>query len=280
VGGATDRGYLAPGGYGGGLGRSNSERGRGGGQIVVETRRGHSRTRSEYDQPRSKKYYPDDDAYSNYSISSYGGGDSRDHSRPHSRLRAARHSRTPSCGSGDSYDDGDRYAIAPYRPSKQEEELTAKLQEVQKQLEKVQVDAEKKRLQETSARLEKERTEEIERKVLQKVEEQKRKEEEKRLAEQRKVEEEKKRIEEAARKLLQEQAAEAAAAKEAAEKKRKEIEDIVAAERKKYDEAKQGKKTYTRFSKTHLCKEALEERSIEFTEEVSLYPSICLRGAN
>jgi len=271
-----DHHYLAPGGYGGkSLSRSNSERGRDRGHIVVEGRRGgHSRSRSEkvyYDAPpRNKKYYIDDDGYSEYSNSSYGGGDSRGHSRSHSRHQ--RHSRTPSCASGDSaYDD--RYAVGVYnpgRPSRQEEELTEKLKEVQKQLERVQVDAEKKRMQDEQQRLEKLRSQEIERKVQEQLQIQKKKEEEKARRDKEAFEAEKKRIADAAKKLLDEQAAAAAKAREEEERKKREIQAIVDAERAKYAAASSGKKTYTRFSKTHLCKEALEERGIPFTEEVSL----------
>ncbi|KAF8542122.1 hypothetical protein BDD12DRAFT_803206 [Trichophaea hybrida] len=269
--------YLAVGGYGGkSLSRSNSERGRDRGHIVVEGRRGgHSRSRSEkiyYDaEPRKKQYYIDDDGYSIGSGSSYGG-DSRDRSRPASRHH--RHSRTPSCASGDSaYDD--RYSVGVYngggRPSRQEEELTEKLKEVQKQLERVQVDAEKKRMQDEQQRLEKLRSQEIERKVQEQLLIQKKRDEEKAKKEKEQFEAEKRRIAEAAKKLLDEQAAAAAKAKEEDERKKREIQAIVDAERAKYAAASSGKKTYTRFSKTHLCKEALEERGIPFTEEVEYF---------
>ena len=68
--------------------------------------------------------------------------------------------------------------------------------------------------------------------------------------------------------MLDEQAAKAEAARQAKAAEDAKIAAAVAAEREKYTAAQQGKKTYTRFSKVHLCKEALEERDIPFTEEV------------
>jgi hypothetical protein len=229
--------------------------------------------------PRRKKYYiDDDDAYSAYSGSSYGGAgaaDSRGHSRGHSRSHSRRrhHSRTSSCDSRGSYEDDDRYAVGLYRPrketkpSKLEEELTKQLQDVQKKLEKVQVDAEKKRMEDVQAQLEKQRSLEIERKVAEQLRVQKQKEAEAEKRRQAELEAEKRRIADAARQLLDQQAAAAAAAKAEEDKKKAEIEAILQAERAKYQAAQQGKKTYTRFSKAHLCKEALEERNIPFTEE-------------
>jgi hypothetical protein len=254
-----DRGsYLAPGGYG-----VVSDRGR----VMVEDsgRRSRRQSRGKYYEPK-KKYYIDDDAYSNYSTSSYGG-ESRDHSRSHSRHRR-NHSRTPSRESDDSFDE--RYGVARYRPSRQEEELTSKLKEVQRQLERVQVDAEKKRLEDEQAKMEKLRNQEIEKKVAEQLIVQKKKEEDKARAEKEALEREKKRIAEAAKKLLDEQAAAAAAKKAADAAKKAEIQAIIDQERQKYTAAQSGKKTYTRFSKTHLCKEALEERGIPFTEEASV----------
>jgi len=270
---AGERVYLAPGGYGG-LGRSGSERGRrSGGQVVVESRRALSRPR---DKQYRTKYYIDGDNYSQYSGSSYGGaGDSRDHSRDHSRHRR-HHSRTSSCASNESYDD--RYAVGLYRPSRQEEALTDKLKEVQKQLEKVQVDAEKKRMQDEQVRLEKLREQEIERKVHEQIKIQRRKEEDKERKEKEKMEAEKRRIADAAKQLLDQQAAAAAAKdKEAADLKMK-IDAALQEERSKYNAAQSGKKTYTRFSKVHLCKEALEERGIPFTEEVG-FPFTSIQSA-
>ena len=290
---AGERNYLAPGGYSSKpLGRSLSERGRDRGQALVEAPRRRSRARSGgiYPDPPPhprKKYYIDDDGYS-HSGSSYGGaGDSRDHSRDQSRHRHYNaHSRTPSCGSTDSrYDD--RYALAyPQRPSKMEEELTGKLKEVQRQLERVQVDAEKKRMLDEQQRLERQREVEIERKVKEQMQLEKRKEAERAKKEKDALEAEKRRIAEAAKKLLEEQAAAVKKQKEEEDRKKAEIKAIVEAERQKYAAASSGKKTYTRFSKTHLCKEALEERNIPFTEEVCpptllpaaiINPDFCLK---
>jgi len=234
--------------------------------MVEEGRRSRRQSRGKYYEPK-KKYYIDDDAYSNYSTSSYGG-DSREPSRSHSRHRR-NHSRTPSRESDDSYDE--RYGITRYRPSRQEEELTSKLKEVQRQLERVQVDAEKKRLEDEQVKMEKLRNQEIEKKVAEQLIVQKKKEEDKARAEKEALEKEKKRIAEAAKKLLDEQAAAAAAKKAADVAKKAEIQAIIDQERQKYTAAQSGKKTYTRFSKTHLCKEALEERSIPFTEEAEYF---------
>lgn len=258
--------YLAP--SGGHPHRSNSERGR----VMVESsgrsRSRHSRSQSGklyYQEPKKTYYIDDHDGDSAYSGSSYGG-DSRDHSRSHSRHRGS-HSRASSCASNESYDS--RYAVQTYhRPSRQEEELTSKLKEIQKQLEKVQVDADKKKLNDQQARQEKLRNEEIERKVQEQIKIQRQKDEDAARAQAAAIEAEKKRITEAAKKLLEEQAAAAAAKKAEEDKRQAEIQAIVDKERAKYNEAQQGKKTYTRFSKVHLCKEALEERNIPFTEEL------------
>ncbi|KAI5780544.1 hypothetical protein EDC01DRAFT_723447 [Geopyxis carbonaria] len=246
----------------GGLHRSQSDRGR----ILVE------------DRGRRNKTYHEDD-YSAYK--------SREHSRPpRSRSRRRRdHSRTPSWASGasgESYDDRESRdsrggGLVKYnnnnnnnnnnKPSRQEEELNKKLKLVQEQLEKVQVDAERKRLEEQQKAVEAQRNAEIERKVQEQL----------KLAEHQKIEKERKdrealeaeraRIATAARKLLEEQAAAAAAAAAAKKAEEDKIAAIIEGERRKYASAQQGKTTYTRFSKVHLCKEALEERKIPFSEE-------------
>jgi hypothetical protein len=281
---ANGRRYLAVGGYNkSSLGRSNSERGRESrerGQIVVESsRRGHSRSRSDqkayhYDvaqrAPR-KKYYHDDDNYSTYSgTSSYGHNDSRGHSRSVSRHRPRQaHSRSSSRGSSDFHDD--RYSVEPYlKPSRAEEELVEKLKDVQLKLDKVQQMTEKRRLEESKKNSEKAMNEEIERKVQEQIKKQKQADEDAARKQKEALEAERQRIADAAKKLLEEQAAAMKKKQEAEEAEKKRLQEIIEAERAKYQAASMGKKTYTRFSKTHLCKEALEERSIPFTEEVSL----------
>jgi multidrug efflux pump subunit AcrA (membrane-fusion protein) len=131
-------------------------------------------------------------------------------------------------------------------------------------------------MQDEQARLEKLRAQEIERKVQEQLQIQKQKELEKERKEKEKLESEKKRIADAAKQLLEQQAAAAAAAKAAKEKEeahlKAQIDAALQVERSKYNAAQSGKKTYTRFSKAHLCKEALEERGIPFTEEVGVSP--------
>jgi hypothetical protein len=144
------------------------------------------------------------------------------------------------------------------------------------QLEQVHSENDKKRKEDEAARLEKERTAEIERKVTEQLEKQRKKEAEKAAAEKKRVEAEKARIAEEARKLLEAQQAAERRRKEEEEKKKKEIQDIIDKERQKFEAERRGmmvaapqpRKTYTKFSKVHLCREALEERQISFTDEV------------
>jgi hypothetical protein len=263
--------YLDPNGYS--VHRSNSERGR----VKVEPnhrpRSRHGRSHSGkvyYQEPQTTTYFIEDNE-SVYSGSSYV--DSRDNSRSHSRHRGS-HSRASSCASTDS---ADRYAVTAYnhRPSRQEEELTAKLKEIQKQLEKVQVDADRKKLNDDQAKLDKLRTEEIERKVKEQMKIQRQKEDEEARAKAAAIEAENKRIMEAAKKLLDEQTAAAAAKKAEEEKKQAEINALMEKAKAKFEEQhaiqilNQPKTTYTRFSKAYLCKEALEEARIAHTEDVS-----------
>jgi len=133
------------------------------------------------------------------------------------------------------------------------------------------VAAEKTQLQQREAELEKQRNAEIERKVREQLEVAKAREAEKERREREAQEAEKARIAAAAKKLLDEQQAAAAAAKAAEDLEKAKIQAIIDAERSKYTAAQQGKKTYTRFSKAHLVKEALEERGIPYTEEADYF---------
>lgn len=254
--------YLNPGGYG--VHRSNSERRRG--NISVEQpRRGRS-------QSFTRKVYYDDDGYSAYSGSSYG---SREPSRSRSRSRhAVTHHRSPSFGSEYNSEDGyGEYEITrrvAQRPSPHEEELARQLEAVQLQLEKVQEGEKKRQMEEEQRRLERLRNEEIERKVDEQIARRKREDEEKARAEAAAMEAERQKIEKAARELLEEQARMAAAAKAAEAAEAAKIAAIVEDTKKKILSAQEGKKTFTRFSKIHLCREALDERKIPYTEDVSV----------
>jgi len=159
----------------------------------------------------------------------------------------------------------------PHRPSAQEEELSRKLEQVQIQLAQVQKDSEKKKMEEEQAKLEQLRTEEIERKVREQMEKERQFQMMKAEEERKAIEDEKKRIAEAAQRFLEEKAAAEAAAKAAAEAEQAKIMKIVNDTKQQYEAAAAGRKTYTRFSKAHLCKEALDERGINYTEEADSF---------
>ncbi|KAL0633723.1 hypothetical protein Q9L58_007392 [Maublancomyces gigas] len=252
------------------LSRSNSERNRPPVYVSVaaEGRGRHGRSTSVgpqyyYDDAGKKHAY----AGSVYSNSSFG---SRGHSRSQSK---ARHSRSPSCGSCDSFEDhhhsNNQYsgAMAPYNPKK--EDLSEQLRRVQLQLEQVHAETDKRKKEEENVKLEKLRTEEIERKVTEQLLLQRKKEADAAAAAKKKADDERARIEAEAQKLLDARAAKEKAAKEAEEADKKRIQAIIDQERAKYEALSQGRRTYTKFSKVHLCKEALDERNIAYTEEVS-----------
>lgn len=209
-------------------------------------------------------------AGSDYSNSSY---QSRNHSRSHSR---ARHSRSPSCNSCDSLDDHhhDQYAVAPYR--KGENDLSEQLRKVQLQLEAVHAESDKRKKEEEHAKLEKLRNEEIERKVAEQLQLQRKKEADAAAEAKRKADAERARIQAEAQKLLQEREAAEKAKKAAEEAEKQKIQAIIDQERQKYEAMNRGRRTYTKFSKVHLCKEALDERNIAYTEEVRFNLSIHL----
>lgn len=249
--------------------RSNSDRSRTRPVYVeVATSRGRGgrspSVGANYYYEGHKKVYRDGSVYSG---SSYNG--SREHSRSHSRVRG-RQSRSPSCDSCGSYEDN-RVGY----PRNYEDDLSEQLRKVQMQLEQVHTENDKKRKEEEAARIEKLRNAEIERKVTEQLNMQRKKEAEKLAEEKRRAEDERKRIADAAKKLLEEQQA----AKMAMELKQKEEKERIdrlvqqgLEEQKRIMglEPKPQRRTYTKFSKVHLCREALEERQISFTEEVSL----------
>lgn len=168
--------------------------------------------------------------------------------------------------------------MAPYRPKAHEENLSEQLRKVQMQLDQVHAEADKQKKEKEIATLEKLRTEEIERKVTEQLQLQRKKEADIAAAEKKKASEERARIEAEAHKILEERAAKAEAKKVAEEAEKAKIQAIIDQERAKYEAMHQGRRTYTKFSKVHLCKEALDERGIAYTEEVSASYTISPNG--
>jgi len=149
--------------------------------------------------------------------------------------------------------------------------LSKKLEQVQLQLAQVQKDSEKKKIEEEQAKLEQLRTLEIERKVKEQLEMERMREMQRQEDERRAMEEEKRRIEMAAQRFLEEKTRAENAAKAAQEEEQAKIMSIVNDTKRQYEAAAAGRKTYTRFSKAHLCKEALDERGIGYTEETDSF---------
>ncbi|KAF8440114.1 hypothetical protein BGX38DRAFT_1318290 [Terfezia claveryi] len=162
--------------------------------------------------------------------------------------------------------------MVPWQPqvviSPEQEELNKKIAELQLELKKSKEESEK--IEKTKAEVEAQRKKEAELKEAVK------REIDARAAAEQKAKEaaaaEQARIQEQARKLLEAQEA----AKKAAEEKDKEekakveklVEERIAAENQKNQAVMLDlrKPTHTKFSKTHLCKEALDERKISYTE--------------
>lgn len=190
-------------------------------------------------------------------------------------------------------------AMVPWQaqaPPHPQDELAQKINELQLELKKSKEEAEKIRIQKEQEELRKKKEEELRIAVEKKLEADRKAAEEARKAEELKKAE----IEAAAAKLLEDQRKAAEAAKIAEELKRAEIEAAAAkliedqkkaAEAKALEEQKKAemaaatammldlrKPTHTKFSKTHLCKEALDERKISYTENVrSFHPFLsCL----
>ncbi|KAG0133577.1 hypothetical protein HOY82DRAFT_260537 [Tuber indicum] len=265
-------GHLAIGQQG--VSRSNSERSRNR-HVYVEVAR--SGTRGRRSPSQGTGYYYNSKVYkegSTYSNSSYG---SQTHSRSHSKVRG-RHSRSSSCDSCDSADPTG-YEVGFHGPdghhhNKELASLTKHLRNVELQLEKVRAESESKKQAEENARLEKLRTEEIERKVSEKMMLQRKHEVEAAERKKRQEEEERRRIDDAAKRLLEEKER-AAREREQEEKRKKEEIDarvragLMAMQPQPLPQQPQqpARRTYTKFSKIHLCKEALDERQISYTEE-------------
>ncbi|KAF8417450.1 hypothetical protein EV426DRAFT_362416 [Tirmania nivea] len=163
-------------------------------------------------------------------------------------------------------------SMVPWQPpvviSPEQEELNKKIAELQLELKKSKEESEK--IEKTKAEVEAQRKKEAELKEAVKKEIDARAAAEKKAAEAAAAEQA--RIQEQARKLLeaQEAAKKAAAEKEKEEKAKLEklVEERLAAENQKNQAVMLDlrKPTHTKFSKTHLCKEALDERKISYTE--------------
>ena len=167
-------------------------------------------------------------------------------------------------------------SMVPWQPpviiSPEQEELNKKIAELQLELKKSKEESEK--IEKTKAEVEAQRKKEADLKEAVK------REIDARAAAEQKAKEaaaaEQARIQEQARRLLEAQEA----AKKAADEKEKEekaklerlVEERLAAENQKNQAVMLDlrKPTHTKFSKTHLCKEALDERKISYTEHVSL----------
>lgn len=163
-------------------------------------------------------------------------------------------------------------SIIPWQPpaiiSPEQAELNKKIEELQLELKKSKEESEK--IEKTKAEVEAQRKKEAELKEAVK------REIDARAAAEQKAKDaaaaEQARIQEQARKFLEAQAA----AKKAADEKEKEekakleklVEERLAAENQKNQAVMLDlrKPTHTKFSKTHLCKEALDERKISYTE--------------
>lgn len=256
------------------------------GRMVVESGR-HGR------HHRSRGRYEDEDEYSDELYSDDEGyefdhrGPSRGHSRsrPISRANSQRagavrryvhsrgHSRASSAASDASFND-DRLALEV--KSKVNMDDAAKRETIEKleqELRKLQHATEEKKRQEAEAAYREKENAEIQRKVQEQLVLQKQQQEEAERKAAEEAEKERQRIAAAAKKLLDDQAAAAAAEAAAKAAKEAEIEKIREEERAKFaamQAAQPKKKTYTRFNKAHVCKEALEERNLDFVEEVSL----------
>ncbi|CAZ81352.1 unnamed protein product [Tuber melanosporum] len=267
-------GHLAIGQQG--VSRSNSERSRTR-PVYVEVARSGARGRRSPSQG-TDYYYSNSKVYkegSTYSNSSYG---SQTHSRSHSKV-GGRHSRSSSCDSCDSadptgYEVGFHHGPDGHHHNKELASLTKHLQNVELQLKQVKAESESKKQAEENARIEKLRTEEIERKVAEKLMLQRKQEMEAAERRKRQEEEERRRIEDAAKRLLEEKER-AAREREQEEKRKKEEIDarvragLMAMQPQPPPQQPQqpARRTYTKFSKIHLCKEALDERQISYTEE-------------
>jgi len=280
------KGALLPVTQRGAMARSNSERSRSRPPVYVQVAN-NQRGRGRNSPSEGTSYYYSSKTYregSTYSNSSYGG--SQPHSRSHSKAPGHR-SRSPSCDSCDSFELTGREVGLHHGPdghhhNKELATLTEHLRNVELQLKQVKAESESKKQAEENARLEKLRTDEIERKVSEKLMLQRRQELEAAERKKRQEEEERRRIEDAAKRLL-EQKEKAAREKEQEERRKKEeiearIEARLLAMGQQQPVQPQPqpstRRTYTKFSKIHLCKEALDERQISYTEEVSLHPPI------
>ncbi|RPB10837.1 hypothetical protein P167DRAFT_554331 [Morchella conica CCBAS932] len=263
------------------LSRSASERSR---RYVDVAKTGSTRGRQRspsvsyyYDGRDGGKKYTRDAPGSTYSNSSYG-------SRSHSR---ARHSRSPSCDSCGSGCEGEHHTTSQVVVHSAANSLAEEVRKLQLQLEEVKLEKERKHREEEEN---KSREIVVQARVRETMAEQKQREHQERLRE---TEIERKVSEKLAAKTREEQEARAREAAEnakiaaAAEKllrdrtaaeEKKKAEEAAAEEKMRLIVEERIKKmqpppqpaprlTYTKFSKVHLCKEALDERNIGYTEE-------------
>jgi len=167
-------------------------------------------------------------------------------------------------------------SLVPWQPppiiSPEQEELNKKIAELQLELKKSKEESEK--IEKTKAEVEAQRKKEQELKEAVKREIDARAAAEKKAKDEAAAEEA--RIKGAAQKLLEEQEAARIAREQKAKEEEAKIEKLLEARLSAENQKNQAvmldlrKPTHTKFSKTHLCKEALDERKISYTEHVGL----------
>lgn len=148
--------------------------------------------------------------------------------------------------------------------SPEQQELNKKIAELQLELKKSKEESEKLEKTKAQAEAEKKKQQDLQDAVKRELEA--RAAAEKAAAD--KAAAEKARIEAEAKKLLEEQRAAAEAAKKKEEDEKKKLDALVAEKLAEKNNMLLDlrKPTHTKFSKTHLCKEALDERKISYTE--------------
>lgn len=146
--------------------------------------------------------------------------------------------------------------------SPETEEMTKKIEALQLQLKKSQEESEKIQKDKEAAEAARKKEEDLKaavQKHIADMEAAKRKAEEEAAAEAARIKAE-------AEKLLQQQKAAEEARKKAEEDEKNKIETIIATRMQAIQQVDNRKPTHTKFSKTHLCKEALDEKGVSYTE--------------
>lgn len=161
--------------------------------------------------------------------------------------------------------------MVPWQPqphiSPEQEDLNRKIEALQLELKKSKDESEKIQKTKEEAEAQKKKKEELESAVKREIEA--------RETAQRKAREdaaaEAARIKAEAERLLEQQRLAAEAAKKKEEDEKAKVEALVNAKLAEKSQMVMDlrKPTHTKFSKTHLCKEALDERKIQYTEHVS-----------